>query len=317
MNELKKFILKIVLFLILFSILWGGIFTFDYFVIGNQYLGNYQASLIDKVERLESIEQPKIILIGNSNLSFGMNSEMLETAFGMPVVNMGLHAGLGNAFHENMVKLGVSEGDIVILCHTDYSDDDSIGDPELAWITVEFHKELWKLIRKKDYITMLSTYPKYFRDAFRLWICGEHENILSDEGCYSRTAFNQYGDIVRKSDDSYEFTESSVSVPEISDTCVDRINQLNEQYINKKGATLLIAGYPIGEGEYTPATSLYTDFEKKLRKKVDCDVISHYTDYLMPYQYFYNTNLHLNEKGTKIRTKQLIKDLKQWLETQS
>ena len=77
-----------------------------------QYQGAYTAALLDKVERLNSIEQPKLVLLGNSNLAFGMNSEKIEDALGMPVVNMGLHGGLGNAFHEEMGKMNVTEGDI-------------------------------------------------------------------------------------------------------------------------------------------------------------------------------------------------------------
>ena len=50
------------------------------------------------------IEEPKIILIGNSNLAFGIDSEKIENSVGMPVVNLGLHGSLGNEFHESMAK---------------------------------------------------------------------------------------------------------------------------------------------------------------------------------------------------------------------
>ena len=67
-----------------------------------QYDTSYNAALHDKIDRIEMIEEPKIVLIGNSNVAFGFDSEMIEEAFGMPVVNMGLHGALGNAFHEEM-----------------------------------------------------------------------------------------------------------------------------------------------------------------------------------------------------------------------
>jgi hypothetical protein len=226
---------------------------------------------------------------------------------------MGLHADLGNAFLENMAKFGVSEGDIVIICHSDYSDDDTIPDPRLAWITLEFHKDLWKIIRQKDVPSMLRAYPKYFVGALLNWLHGEKGNTASDNTSYSRSAFNKYGDICRRDDTTYFFTETSICVPSISDACIDRINDLN-QYINEQGATLLIAGYPIASGEYTPDSSEYDLFEHELREKVDCDVISHFTDYFIPYEFFYNTRLHLSEKGAEIRTKQLISDLKNWMD---
>ena len=45
-------------------------------------------------------------------MEFGFNSEEIEEAMGMPVVNMGLHGGMGNAFHEEMGKLNVQPGRI-------------------------------------------------------------------------------------------------------------------------------------------------------------------------------------------------------------
>jgi len=55
----------------------GVIFSFGAFVVGNQYSNSYTASIIDKVNRIESINEPKIILVGNSNAAFGFNSEKL------------------------------------------------------------------------------------------------------------------------------------------------------------------------------------------------------------------------------------------------
>ena len=99
--------------------LYFGIFFMS---VPAQYADNYNASLIDKVDRLESIDEPKIILVGNSNLAYGINSELIEESMGMPVANLGLHGGLGNKFLERIALLGINEGDLVIICHTDYSD---------------------------------------------------------------------------------------------------------------------------------------------------------------------------------------------------
>ena len=309
---MRKFILKILLFLFLFPCSAFLFILLDVYVIKDQYLGNYQASLIDKVERLKSIDEPQIVIIGDSSVCFGFNSEMIEDAFGMPVVDMGLHGGLGNAFHEDMAKLNLTEGDIIIICHTSYSDDDTIIDVNLAWITLETHKELWEIVRKKDLPDLIIGYPYYLSNAIVLRCMNEPQNIASNNTCYSRSAFNEYGDIVRRFEDSYEFTAGSSRVPAISDTCINRLNVLNE-YIEDHGVTMLVAGYPIAYGEYTPVPSEFEEFEEELRDSLDCDVISHFTDYFIPYDYFYDTQLHLDEDGAIIRTEQLISDLNNWM----
>lgn len=311
-KDYKKFIVKINIFLFALITILGFQFLSGKFVIGSQYQGEYTASLLDKVARLKFINEPKIIFVGNSNLAFGINSGMIENALDMPIVNLGLHGGLGNAFHENIAKLNINSGDIIIVCHSSFSDNDVIDDIALAWITLEYHEELWKIIREKDFYDMLTGWANYWWNTFRLWITFQG-NKIPELPSYSRRIFNEYGDVILKPEKNIKtiFEADSIKVPQINDTCINRLNELNH-YIRQKGATLLIAGYPIGYGEYTPPAEEYDKFQKKLAEKLDCEVISNYRDYFIPYDYFYDAILHLNEHGAKIRTEQLIKDIQKW-----
>lgn len=301
-KEMWKFILKLILFL--------GITAGFLLHLSPQYLGNYQASLIDKVQRLESIHEPKIVLIGDSNLAFGIDSEKIEEAFGMPVVNMGLHGGLGNAFHEEMARLNIAEGDIYIICHCSYSDDGLLKNSELAWITLENHPSLWKILRKEDYLPMIKSYPVYLKKCIALWLTDSGNKM--DEGVYSRAAFNEYGDIEwADNGQEYVFKDGDIFVPQISDNVCERLNDLNI-YLKERGATLLIAGYPITKNETTPEAELYIKFQKELEEQLDVPVISDFTDYFYPENYFLNTEYHLNTLGKRERTAQLISDLKRY-----
>ena len=313
-----KFIKKVFLLIFILSFCFSIIAFFDFFVVGNQYAHNYQASLIDKVERLKSINEPKIILVGNSNLSFGIDSQMIEEVLKMPVVNLGLHGGLGNAFHEEIAKKNINAGDIIIVCHTDYNDSDKIDDTPLAWITVDNNIDLWKIIRKKDYYDMLKAYPDFLKKSVSLWIT--HQGNRNDNGCYSRHSFNKYGDVVYKPESGQVNVDkffsntavNKVEKPTVGETCINRLNDYN-QYIKNKGATLLIAGYPIAYGKYTQfSSSDLIHFKKELEDKLDCEVISDFADYCFPYEYFYDTRFHLTKQGAERRTKQLISDIEKW-----
>ena len=296
-------------FMIKCFLFMGSLFIW-FNIIEPEYLYGYNASLIDKVDRLESIDDPKIVLIGNSNLVFGMNSELLEREIGMPVVNMGLHAGLGNAFHEEMAKLNVAEGDIYIICHSDYNDNGTIGNAELAWITIENHFSLWRLISHKDILSMIRAFPVYLRKSIDLYT--SFEGNIDAGGRYSRSGFNEYGDCNIYREGSVWTKIDPVGCPGVSEECVERLNALNF-YLSQKGATLLIAGYPIGNGEVTDDKKLFEDFQRELEEGVDCQVISDFTDYMYDYSYFYDYNfLHLNTEGARIRSEQLIKDLRKW-----
>ncbi len=318
MTEMKRFIGKVLIFLLIISIVCGGISAFDFFVVGSQYKYSYQAALIDKVNRLESINEPKIILVGHSNLAFGIDSQRLEEAMGMPVVNMGLHGGLGNAFHEETAKFSINKGDIVVVCHSTYSDSDQIDDRALAWITIDNHVKMGSLIRRKDFLPMLAAYPDYVKNALFLKLT--HGGNKDTGGCYARSSFNAYGDVVVRPEDVqvdvqkyFSDPANAIHVPKINGTCVNRLNEYNE-YITERGASMVVAGFPIAFGEYASFDREdFIAFQEELQKALHCPVISDYTDYFYPYELFYNTTMHLTEEGAEIRTDQLISDLKNWL----
>lgn len=312
---MKKFIKKVLVFALIIVFLLAAIVVFDYEVIGPQYKYSYIASVVDKINRLNTINDSKIILVGNSNVAFGIDSKLIEESFDMPVANMGLHGGLGNAFHEELAKHNINKGDIVIICHSDFSDSDTIKDKELALVAYDKNKTVFPIFRRKDYADLLTAYPTYLRKSYQLWIT--HRGNQKPTSSYSREAFNEYGDVVYKPEngqvDEDYFKTMHSPVPQISEICIDRINEFNE-YCNKKGAFLVVAGYPIERGEYSEfSEAQYNEFQQELNSLLDCPVISDYTDYFYPYDYFYDTALHLNEKGRQVRTRQLVLDLTSWM----
>ena len=64
------------------------------FLTEPQFSKIYTAELYDKVERLDSIEEPKIVIVSGSSAAFGLDSKLLEDKLGMPVVHLFLYAYL-------------------------------------------------------------------------------------------------------------------------------------------------------------------------------------------------------------------------------
>lgn len=289
------------------------VLAFLFGVVMPQYTEGFNAALIDKAARLRSTVGPKIVLIGNSNLAFGVDSQALERAFDMPVVNMGLHGGAGNAFHESMAKLNVQPGDLYIICHTEYDDVDVIDDPSLVWTALENHFSLYPLLRAKDVPTMAKAFSTYVKKALDLWAEGAGNRATED--AYARAAFNAYGDNTfarPQRDANVQIAFESQSVPEIGEACVARLNALNE-YLTRHGATMLVAGYPIANGEFTPLVSEYEAFQAALEAALDCPVISYFPNYMLDYDYFFDTMYHLTDDGVRMRTNILIDELDVWM----
>lgn len=270
---------------------------------------SYVAAIADKVERAEEIDEPKIILIGNSNVAFGIDSELLEDIFDMPVVNMGLHGGLGNKLIEDIAKEYINENDIVIIAHSSYSDDGKMVDPTLAWPMLLSNYDIRTIILENNLLQVIKALPSYMLETSISYMRG----IPMYSEVYARSSFNEYGDIAyERIECEYEFIESDGVIAEISEATIERLNEYNI-YCEEIGATLLVAGYPIADGEYTVSVEDIEKFQEELEEKLDCEVISNYTDYLINYDYFYNTTLHLNTEGAIIRTNLLIEDLEKVL----
>ena len=308
---MKKFIFKVCLFMTILTLITIALLLFNFYVVSNQNLYTFTSSIIDKVDRLKSINEPKIVLTGNSNLAFGINSELIEKKLNMKVVNLGLHGDFDNIFHENMAKENLNSGDIVVLCHTSYDTDGLINDYNLAWTTIEKHTELYKFIDKKDYYNMFISMFQYAKKSTYQWITNSGNE--RKKGQYSRDAFNQYGDVVKRNKplNPKSIFKGSMSVPKLNADTINRLNSYND-YIKSKGAYLVISYAPIGFGEKTPSSDKYESFEETLKNSLNAKLISHYSDYFIPYEYFLDTKNHLTEEGVNIRTKQLINDLKNW-----
>ena len=312
---MKIFLKKIVLFAVILVFSCCAVVALHTVVVGNQYSQGYQAGIVDKMHRLRTIDEPKIILVGHSNLAFGIDSVQLEAALGMPVVNLGFHGAMANAFHENIAKEYINEGDVVVVCHSSFAGDATIYDGYLALTILVNCPEIAGAFQKEDYSIMLRSYPEYWRKSLFSWVTGDGTRIPEDS--YARSAFNAYGDIVyrpesyRMEPDSF-FSTAEVPLPAIDDACVERLNEYNH-YITSRGATLVVAGYPIAYGKYSTFNEgTFDAFEELLRARLDCDVISHYTDYFYPYEFFYDTEMHLTYEGMTARTTQLIIDLTAW-----
>ena len=306
---IKSVIIKIlILILALFIIFWTQ--------ISPQYMFEYNGAIIDKVNRLKEIDEPKIVLVGNSNVAFGIRSELIENEFGMPVVDAGLHGGLGDEFHENLTLYNINSGDIIIqFPHSYCAKETKMEDYPLAWITIENHTNLWKYIPKSEWYNMFLAFPTYVKKCVKLYI--EGVGNLQDEGTsYTRGAFNEYGDNIYARYDTTRYifpNDYETPVPEIDDKYINRINR-NNRVITEKGAKYFIAGCPYACNNKINYIEEFKRTTNILDEKLDCDIISDLSDYLYPYDYFYNTQYHLTEEGAVVRTNQLISDLKKYLQ---
>lgn len=76
---------------------------------------DYAKATLLKHDRLASLTDRKVVLVGGSNLSFGMESDIIERETACPTVNMGMNGYFGARYMLNEVKPDLRSGDIVVL----------------------------------------------------------------------------------------------------------------------------------------------------------------------------------------------------------
>jgi len=231
-----------------------------------QFYNDYTASIIEKMDRLESITEPKLILVGNSNVAFGIDSSILEESLGMPVVNLGLHGALGNMFHYNMAKENIRQGDIVVLLNTHF-DDGLISQTSETWATIENGRDYWKFVPWQSWLDMLLSFPTHIENSINASI--DHRTASPGGSPYARSSFNAYGDCswFRESSEIV-FSEGMLHVPEVTKQGIEQINAMDE-FCRQQGAVCLVAGYPIATGVFTPPSGTVPTDAAAARERID------------------------------------------------
>ncbi|HEX7366410.1 MAG TPA: hypothetical protein VF273_04900 [Pelobium sp.] len=304
---MRKFLIKSLVFLLLIStVVFGFSITFK-----RKYdlKTDYLATLIDKEARLNSLDSNRLILVGGSNLAFGVNSAMIENALPLKVANLGLHAGLSLTFMINEASSLMKKGDIVVL-NPEYPLYLDSFDPDIDLI--QFANELYPASKAYYHFSVeemlkgrYEKFKKFFQpDPFKV------------DSVFNREGFNKYGDnirhltrkplahlIDRKPINPIEVTKAVALLEKFSEKC------------QQKGVKVFITYPPYPKSEYVGKNKARIDaLDVQLRQKTTAiNFIDKPSDYVFPDSLFYDTIYHLNKYGREIRTKMLIEDLRSHL----
>lgn len=269
---------------------------------------DYLAGLKAKHDRLEKIDSPKVIIIGGSNATFGLNSPMLEKALCKPVVNMTIHASLGLRFMVDEVKNSLGPGDIVIapLEFSAYSRPVQYNDVHL--LAVDFtpgmlqHIPWWlrpKLIAGVLILRVQATW-KVINGA---WQNAQPHAFFRADG------FNAHGDLVAHLGRPVWPLSEQEPVqyhPTLIDPDFWRVMGELEDGLHDKSGELILSWPALARSSFRPARS---DSLSAALGTHGLMILGKAEDYVQADTAFNDTHYHLRAHGRGLRTQQLIKDL--------
>ena len=317
-KKLALFILGIIMVLTPF-----GIFAI---IAKNQkaiYSKTYYAALVDKVNYLESIKNDKkIILIGGSNVAFGFNSELIEKEFPeYKVANFGLYAMLGTKIMLDLALDYVGKDDMVFVIPEINEQSTSLYFNANATLKATEEKiSIWKKLPKDNRHSLYGEYFSFVGEK------GKYKKLIDPgETVYRRDSFNSRGDIsyikVNENGETTSLRTQNIMKGKryidprvsyvLSKESNDFFNYLNNYYlkIKKKSANLYYAFCPVNDLANTSSNEEMVKYYWSIRQCLAFDVIGSPLEYIIDPHYFYDTNFHLNDTGSILRTYYFVEDI--------
>ncbi len=304
MKDFKKFIIRggVFLFLVLFS-MYVAIVNLPCSRLSCQHVQMFKF----RHELLKTVDSPKIVLIGGSNVAISVDSEFMQYETGYSVVNMGISVAYGLRFRLNDLfnaREYLKEGDIVVFLL------------EVALFENKFDGKLDRI-----YPTVFGGYFEGIRnlDFPEDYSVKEFFGVLSSFGSkyFMKTqspvlSLNSYGDrivTIRRVwedslcyiDDIFMFNEESSKIG------YDLLSDF--QAVMGDSGVQVLFGFPVIEKSY------YINNEEEIEKLyLNLDdyafkVVGSPERYALEADLFYDTIYHTNVKGRGVRTDRLIEDL--------
>lgn len=286
------------------------------------YDETFVAELANKFDRLCSIEEPKVVVVGGSSVAFGIDSAAMERELGMPVVNFGLYATLGTKLMIDLSRANIGEGDVIILApEMDAQTLSLYFNAETTWQALDSDMSMLKYIASEDLSSLVGSYYNYRITKFRYRVEGI---TLSPTGVYRSDSFNSYGDIIyprpynilyESTGIAYDSTNRISLTPDIVDPAF--IEYVNEYvaFCEERGATVYFAFCPMNRSAFAEDTtedSLVAMYDF-LQRSLDCTLLNSPADTAYEENYFYDTNYHLNDAGVTLHTAELLAALyREW-----
>jgi hypothetical protein len=309
---MRKFIIKVSLFIFVTIVLFV-VFLFSLPPTPRATKSHFFGE-IKKDSLLQNEVSPRIIFLGGSNLSFGLNSQMIKDSLHLNPINTAIHAGIGIKYMLENTLQYIRKGDIIVFIpeYQHFYEKWHKGSEELLRTILDVNKSKIKLLSLNQ---ILNCVPFVGNVVFSKFYEFEYTDVDEDRiyGIYGVNSFNRYGDAYLHWDmQRIDSIKADTIVVEKYNFKVMKEIRKYSQKVQKKGAVLFIS-FP-GYQDIS-----FQNSEKAIKKVEQEYIAAGFTilgtpeRYRMPDSLMFNTTYHLNKKGVDCRTRLLIEDLRKEL----
>jgi hypothetical protein len=264
---------------------------------------------IKKDSLLIATPSTRIIFIGGSNLSFGLNCQVIKDSLKINPINTAITAGLGIKYMlENTMKY-VKKGDIIVFVpeyehfHIDWN---SVS-TELLRTVIDVNRSNINLLSKKQLYNCFSCTGGFILSKFNPFA---YINI-EESDVYGVNSFNKYGDVdahwnLENRHD--KITSKAIDITEYNPQIIIEIKQIRDK-LQEKGCVFLVSFPCFQETSFNNSIEAIKNVEENLKINA-FKILGTPERYMMSDSLMFDSVYHLNKQGVERRTKLLIEDLK-------
>lgn len=251
-------------------------------------------------------KKPRIIFVGGSNLSFGLNSFKVKELLNLNPINTAVQQSLGIKYMLENTLQYIKRGDIIVLAFEYehfYRSYDYASETLLRTI-FDVRPHNIKLLTLKQGRNLLQYIPKFTFSKFKP---SEYWGFKEDD-LHSTSSFNKFGDV----DAHWSLEPPGYQPREIKGNLNNHVLEKIKEFENiakYKGATVYVTFPSLDEITFSNSKNKVLLVEKYLNN-FDFKILGSAEKYIMPQEMMFNTYYHLNKNGLENRTKLFIEDFK-------
>jgi len=301
---MKTFIIKSLIFFTLFVILLGiGIF-----IPSKSIRDVYHQSIITKHEYLkQDSDKQRLILVGGSNVTYGVYSPLIEEKFDITVINTAVHVGYGLKYIMDDIKPYIQKNDIVILIpeYVHFYNNGLYGN--LALIQGLYTSpENIKTLNLHQIGTVLKNIPRHSILKIRSYISSLlHDNHKKE--IEKRLVFNNNGDMISHWEQPQKKITPKERGGKYNAKTLKLIRNFSD-YVTDRGGIFYLSFPSLDRASFSKSETAIKALHTKINK-TGIAVLGTPSRYSFAVHEFYDTVNHLTKEGQIKRTNYLINDL--------
>jgi hypothetical protein len=286
---------------------------------------DYAEATILKHNRLNSFDGPRIVLVGGSNLAFGIDSQMMQRETACPVVNMGMNGYFGVRYMLEEVRPALRRGDTVVVALEYDSFFKSVeGTASNLFVIVKANPEGVNYLTWRQRLAVLGATPYIAQEkllrlirgvAFGLRdaIAGEGDDAATIEEMTSQietlSGFNAEGDLVSHLGVDWPFEhEPGIDPSTPVDPEIIGLLRSFDADMQARGVRVMISYTPLLRDFYVQHQA-GIDNVHRLITEAGLTAPAPPADYVYDESFFFDTVFHVNAEGRTLRTERLAADI--------